>query len=198
MSTYDGPGQASPYVPPPPPPPARRGRSPWLWVAVGCGLLLLLGFGGCGALFYIVGQRAAETAKRPVTKEQVLGSLGKVPIYPGAQLDLKASQRLRVVSEAANVFGNVFSGGKLQAGMAAFQAPAPPEKVSQWYDEQFEGWQKADTRPQPGLGTDAVKITHARQYQRGNSTVQVQVGRRDDQRSGSYLILFVISGDAQK
>ncbi len=189
MSTDEGPGGT-----PHPPAPGRRGRSPWLWVGAGCGLLLLLTFGGCAALFYVVGRQAGETARQPLTRQQVLRSLGGTPIYPGAQVDLPLSKRLRTVSETANKFTGLFSGGKAKTGIGVFRVPAPPDKVMGWYDARFEGWRKVEASRPLGAGEGTVTITDTRRYLRGDRQVLVQVGRAKGSDKGAYLILFVLSG----
>lgn len=190
MSFDSGPGAVLP--------PFRRGRSPWLWVGLGCGLLLLVTFGGCAAFVYVVGKRAAEAVDRPLSKQQVIEALQKTPVYPGAQVDLPTSKQMLVVSEIANKTTGLVSGGKIKTGIGAFSVPAPPDKIIAWYDTQFAGWQKTNARSQPGLTNDTINVSASRQYARGGKQVQVQVGRRSGQEKESHLVLIVVSGIGQE
>lgn len=185
----------SDYVPPPPQLTPRRGRSPWTWIGLGCGLLILLTFGGCFAAYFSVRNRMAEESKRPLTEAQVLESLRPLPVYPGARVDLEGSRALRAGSSVVGAF----TLGKIRTGAGMFRAPAPPDKILAWYDAKLAGWRRMEsTGMRPG-----TRPQHARQYQQGDKQALVQIqqapgaaGRPSPAGKGtdSVLTLMLISG----
>lgn len=188
--------QTAPYVPPPPPP--RQGRSPWLWVGLGCGLLVLLTFGGCVAATLLVGNRMQEEMRRaekePLTEQQVRAALRPVPIYPGAKVDIPETKMLRVVTKTVGGFTRALTRGKMTMEMAVFRAPAPPDKVIGWYDTKFADWRKLDPRSGGVFSGQTEAITDSRGYARGDQQVIVQVGPHRGEEKRSRLKLFLLSG----
>lgn len=177
------------YVPPPAP--ARTGRSPWLWIGLGCGLLVLLTFGGCALSVFLIGKQVAREQKRPITRQGVLQSVRPIPVYPGAQVDLEQSKALR----AGGSVVSLFSLGKVRTEMAAFVTPAPPEKVIAWYDSKMADWQRVkNTRRSAPMGA-SPQGGEMRQYQRGDKQALVQVRKVSGQgQERSLLVLMLISG----
>jgi hypothetical protein len=201
MSTSNGPGQTSPYLPPEPP--ARRGTSPWVWVAAGCGLLTLLTIGGCIAFGTVFINRATqavrESERTPLTEQQVRAGLGDTPLYPGAKIDIPASKRLRAVAGTAGGFMGALSGGKIKITSGALRTPAPAAKVLSWYETKFSGWRRVE-RSRGAIPSDAGGRFEARQFQRGDRMVQVQIGtpREGAQAGGTLINLIVFSGLPQQ
>jgi len=116
------------YVPPPPPDAGRRSTSPWVYVGVGCLALVLLVMGGIGFMVW----KFSRMITAPVDKQEVLRSLGPVPVYPKATFD-------EMTTKIANTTGSLMKGalgGKTMVG-AAFRAPAAPNTVITWYDAQL-------------------------------------------------------------
>lgn len=88
-------GQSGAYAPPPPDA-AKRGRSPWFYVGIGCGLILLLIVGSCAAISI----KFASEFNKPFNKQEAVQKLGDVPIYPGAQVDEMQSKAGQVALKA--------------------------------------------------------------------------------------------------
>jgi hypothetical protein len=186
----------SDYVPPPPQLSPRSGRSPWMWIGLGCGLLALITFGGCFAGIFVVRNRMAAESKRPLTEGQVIASLRPLPVYPGARVDLEGSRALRA---GGSVVG-AFTLGKIRTGTGMFRVPAPPDKILAWYDAKLAGWRRVESR---GIRPGGARPQHARQYQQGERQALVQIqqapgaaGRASPAGKGtdSVLTLMLISG----
>ena len=190
-------GQAAPYLPPTPPALARRGTSPWLWVAMGCLLLTVLMFGSCATIAYFGGKRIAESMKaadrQPLSAQQVLMDLNGVPIYPGAEVDVPTSKTMRAVIGSVGGLMGSFTGGKMKMATGAFVAPAAPETVIAWYDQQFDGWHSTLGKKTPAFGNSG-HVTASRSYMRGDRQVQVQVSPANGQRGRSLIVLTQMSG----
>ncbi len=200
MSTYNDPGPPSPYIPPPPPP-ARRGRSPWLWIGLGCGLLSLVVFAGCTMLLYVGGKQIADEVqkaeKKPLTEKEVLLDLKEIPIYPGSKVDLPLSKKMRGVSGGINGILGRIPGQNISFSIGAFTTPAVPEKVVKWYDTKFKDWrQTIPDRPQKPGGN--VTVSESRQYTRAGTQVSVEIGQAGGGQKSSKLILTVIRGMPQQ
>ena len=91
--SMNGSGQFASYTPPTPSlePPGRRPKSPWLYVSLGCGFLVLLAFGGCVGAGVMLSNKVNQEMKLPVTEAQVTHDLGDMPRYPGAKLDTQTT-----------------------------------------------------------------------------------------------------------
>ena len=199
------PGQAAPYYPPPPAP-ARRGRSPWVWVGLGCGLVSLLFIGGCLTVAFVGGKRLVEQVEQsqnqPLTEQEVRRALEGTPIYPDARVDIPMSKTLRAVASVTSGITGALTGGRGKMAAGAFRAPAPPPKVIAWYDQKFAGWQRGNAGARMiDLGRQdnenrGVEMTERRQYTnaKNGQQVQVQVGRLRGDDQNSLVTLIVISG----
>ena len=89
-----------------PPPPSRRGTSPWVWVGLGCGLLVLLTVGGCIAFISYAGRNFAQMMEEEQKKwnlaEEILGmvrnadgALVPAPPKPPARKSRRKKPELR-------------------------------------------------------------------------------------------------------
>ncbi len=193
------------YAPPPPPP--KRKMSPWAWVGIGCGLFTLLSLGGCFALFSVARNRFQTAMKQPITEQGVAASLGGVPIYPGARLDMDMT---RVIRATFGIVGGL-SGGKVTFNCGVYRVPAiAPEKLAAWYAAKLKaaGW-KTMPRPPAGFNNQRQGITEQSQYAKGDQQVVVQIGSAsamragksggggasgDGAKTGSTLILTAVKG----
>lgn len=176
-----GTGTTGGYYAPPPPPPARK-MSPWAWVGIGCGLFTLLAFGGCFALFSVAKNRFQETMKQPITEQSVAVSLGGVPVYPGARLDMDMT---RVIRATFGIVGGL-SGGKVTFNTGVYRVPAiAPDKLAAWYATKLKaaGW-KTMPRPPAGFNNRQQGISEQSQYGKGDQQVVVQIGSASAMRGG--------------
>jgi hypothetical protein len=125
-----GPAEYAAYTSPPPP---ARPRSPWLYVGLGCGLTLLLLFGGCIAVVSLGVSRLKAEQRRPIDPTEISRSLGNTPRYPGAQVDLVASRTVRIFVPLYKAVFTADSGGG-----GAFRTADPFLKVLTFYDGQLQ------------------------------------------------------------
>jgi hypothetical protein len=193
------------YPPPssylPPPPPVRSRRSPWLWVALGCGLLALLLLGGVvgvGYLFVRNTQRELQKAQNePLSEAQVRAAIGDTPLYPGARPDIATSKQMRGIVRAAGGITGVVSGGKIKTAAAAFLVPATPNKVLAWYTREMEGWELADDQQRIRAGGEdnaARGFRQSRAYRRGDRQIQITVGGDSEAAKTSSLTFLIFEG----
>jgi hypothetical protein len=153
------------YVPPPPPATSRR--SPWLYVALGCGLFTVLLVGGCVAFISIAGNKLAQEMKKPLDKAALQREMADVPTYPGAKIDEKSTKA------AGAVFG--FMKGMMKKGQsmtfAAYTTPDDDAKVLAWYDKAMTaaGYQRAKGTAKSG------NVEEQRMYRKGDVIVMVQI-----------------------
>ncbi len=158
-----------------PPPPAARGRSPWLYVGLGCGLLVLLSFVGC----LVAGKKIADgfsaSAKQPFDAPKAVAALKTegIPVYPGATVNEEMSKALRATFSVFEGFPGMSS---MKFNSVAFTSPGTDEEIADWYDKKLPaaGW-KASTAKSPYSGNGAnVRIQH--QYIKGTTQLLVQIG----------------------
>ena len=162
------PGQYGAYTPPPPP--AAR-RSPWLWVALGCGGAVLLGFVGCASISAVFMNRMKTEMAKPLDKSAIMKGLKDTPLYPGATLDENGTK-------GAHVGIGLFKGMGGKAGevinsmeVAAFKTPDSSDKILAWYDTTLtsKGFKPVRSQQSPVSGGEQ------RSYLRGNDIVMVQI-----------------------
>ena len=182
-SPFGGPNGA--YVPPPPPP---SKKSPWLFVGLGCGLLILLSFGGCVLLLGSVGKNIAAEMKKPLDTKAVLADLGDIPKYPDAQLSENMTKAQRAV------FGNAIMKAAMKGNepkVAAFQTKDGVDKVLTWYDKAMDkaGYEPAASTKFPNMGNGSAD---QKQYRKGADGVVVQVQRNTADETGKNPTLIVV------
>lgn len=110
------------YVPPPPPSAVKRGKSPWFFVGMGCLGLVLLTLGLIGYSAF----KVMDAMKQPAT------SLGDVPIYPKAKLDVPMT---KVVQGTAAVTRMIT--GKQSFAASVYRVSVTPEAAVTWYDTEM-------------------------------------------------------------
>ena len=175
------------YVPPPPPA-ARRGKSPWFFVGMGCLGLFLVTIG----LISYSAYKVMGVLKQPITSAGVVQSLGDVPIYPNAKLDMTMT---KVIQGTAAVTQMVTGKNTFSAGV--FQVPVTPEAAVSWYDtEMVKRGYVANKVRQSSVGQ---KLQSQVQRQYSSKTIKeiviVQAGltpeeQRTDPKNGTMLILM--------
>lgn len=96
-----------PGAPPPAPAPpsasapAKKGLSPWAWIAIGCGSLVVLGgiaFVALGVFVFRAGQEAVEEATGGRGLGEVLEDFRDNPARTGAELVIRANPDLEFIS----------------------------------------------------------------------------------------------------
>ena len=179
------PGQYGAYTPPPPP--AAR-RSPWLWVALGCGGAVLLGFVGCASISAVFMNRMKTEMSKPLDKAAIKKGLKDTPIYPGATLDENGTK-------GAHVGIGLFKGMGGKAGevinsmeIAAFKTPDSADKILAWYDTTLtkDGYKQVRSQQSPVSGGEQ----HS--YQRGSDVVMVQIPQST--RGVSFILTRAAEG----
>lgn len=172
LSGRAGDGQFGAYVPPPP---ASSGRSPWLYVALGCGIFTLLIFGGCiGAGIYF-GNKVKQQINKPLDKEALAKELSDVPIYPNAKLDEKTTKILQATTG--------FTKGLMKDGQsmafAAYISADDDSQILKWYDKNMvgAGYKAISTQESESTGTTA---SHS--FSKGDVVVVIQIpaGKSED------------------
>jgi hypothetical protein len=154
----------------------KKGRSPWMWVGLGCGLTVLLAFGGCVALMGVIGQRAAQEMGKPITQRDVMAELGDIPVYQPSTFDETMTKGVR--------FGSSLFPGKMVTAVA-FDTPDEPDKIIDWYQQQLSerGYQKLQSQP-----TFNSKITQAN-FKKGSQSIIVQI---QDAKAGGQKYTMVL------
>ena len=143
MSDF-GSGQYAGYSPPPPPRPASK--SPWLYISLGCGMMILLLFGGCVAVGVVFTNKMKASMKTPLNATEINATLGDTPRYPNATLNIPMSKAMRVPMGMFNVmFGSASGGGAVFATSDSF----PTVKV--WYDGKLQAGGYTPTKSQGKL-----------------------------------------------
>ena len=136
-----------------PPPPPRRGRSPWAWVAMGCGGLTLLGFGGCAVFVWSVTNQVRQEMAKPFVEAEAIASIGDIPRYPGATIDPEASKAARggLLAMRRMIPAN-------RQGVLALRSTDPDEKIMGWYEQQMtkNGYKRREMREQSGRNTQVM------------------------------------------
>lgn len=176
--------QNAPYIPPPPPP---SRKSPWLSVGLGCGLLILLSFGGCVILGMNMGKQIAADMQKPLDKQAVLAGMGDIPKYPGAQLSEMMTKAQR------SVFNNPLMSAAMKGNkpeVAAFETKDDTTKVAAWYDKAMDkaGYEPSTSTTLPNMGNGA---TEQKQYRKGADGAVIQV-QRNTKSTSEYPTLIVI------
>jgi hypothetical protein len=173
--SYNNPGGA--YVPPPPP--AAR-RSPWMFVGIGCGALVLIAVIGMAVLFGNLSKTIGEEMKKPFDVVQVKKSLKDMPEYPNAQFDETMSKAVR---GGLSIFAKMMPAEETVA--IGYKTSDTPDKVLTWFDENMpkHGY-VADTSG----GQANVKQN---QYKKGNDRVIVQA---QEQQGGTVISVIRFNG----
>jgi hypothetical protein len=155
----------------------KKGRSPWIWVGLGCGLTALLAFGGCVALLGIVGQKAAREMGKPLTQKDALAKLGDIPIYQPSTFD-------ELMTKGAQIGSSLVPGGFI-AGSAAFDTNDEPAKVLAWYQQALtaKGYHQLPNQP-----TFNSNLTQA-SFQKESDSILVQV---QDASKGTHKYTFLL------
>jgi hypothetical protein len=138
----------------------KKPRSPWMWVGLGCGVTVLLTFGGCMAFLGFVGNRAAQEISKPLDQKEVLDKLGNIPIYQPSTFNEMMTKGVRIGS-------SLFPGDRFSA--AAFDTSDEPKQVIDWYQQQLQavGYKKIQS-------SSDNQITQA-SFQKGSESIVVQV-----------------------
>ena len=143
--SVNGPGQYGGYTPPPPSMNGmpRKGRSPWVYVGLGCGGLAVLSFAGCVAFGVIIANKAKQEMSRPVSEASIKQGLGDVLVYPDAQLDVNTTHGMNITMP---IFRKLFS-SKDDGTVGVFRSEDSLDKVLSWYDKKLtaKGFKKAST-----------------------------------------------------
>ncbi|MBC8103487.1 MAG: hypothetical protein H7Z41_12990 [Cytophagales bacterium] len=185
----------SPAYIPPPPAPARRGRSPWFFVGMGCLALVLLTFGLVGYGVY----RGVSAYNQPVTNEEVVRSLGGIPLYPNAKLDLETTKATRAASGLTSMMM-----GKQTFAAAAFRVSVTPEVAVKWYDAELTRLGYVATRARQSSVGQKMENQTMHQYfnDKQKEIVMVQAGiapddgrdGRADSKDATMLIVMRLTG----
>jgi hypothetical protein len=154
----------------------KKGRSPWMWVGLGCGLTVLLAFGGCVALMGVIGQRAAQEMGKPITQKEAMAKLGDIPIYKPSTFDENMTKGVR--------FSSSLMPGEMMTA-AAFGTSDEPDKIIDWYQKQLSerGYQKLQSQP-----TFNSKITQAN-FKKDSESILVQI---HDATTGGHKYTMVL------
>ncbi len=176
--------QNAPYVPPPPPP---SRKSPWLFVGLGCGLLMLLSFGGCILFVGNLGKNIAADMQKPLDKKAVMASMGDVPMYPDAPLSEMMTKAQR------SVFNNPLMKGAMKGNtmeVAAFETKDSAEKVGEWYDKAMDkaGYEPMKSTKMPNMGNGSAE---QKQYRKGADAVLIQAQPSKGSSSAATTIVIV-------
>ena len=133
-----------------------------MWVGLGCGVTVLLTFGGCVAFLGFVGNRAAQEMSKPLNQKEVIAKLGDTPIYQPSTFN-------EIMTKGARIGSSLFPGEMISA--AAFDTSDEPNQIIDWYQQQLteQGYQKL-----PGQSKANSKITQA-SFQKGSESIIVQV-----------------------
>lgn len=131
-----------------------------MWVGLGCGVTILLTFGGCVAFLGFVGNRAAQEISKPLDSKEVLDKLGDTPIYQPSTFN-------ELMTKGARIGGSLFPGVMVSA--AAFDTSDEPKQVIDWYQEQL-----ADAGYKKIQSSSNNQITQAG-FQKGSESIIVQV-----------------------
>ena len=123
----NGPGQFGGYTPPPPPPSSKK--SPWLYVGLGCGALILLSFGGC----VLAGVALKNTLTKPVDLAAAKASMGDTPVYPGSKLDETFTRAGGFVGMAMKAAVHAET-----SAVAGYSSPDPISKVFPYFESQLK------------------------------------------------------------
>lgn len=168
------------YTPPPLP---RRGLSPWAYVGIGCGVLTLIGFGGCA----YVAVSITQAMNQPLDKKAALAELDDIPLYPGVQLDETTTKATRT---SVGFFRFATQG---RMAIVAFRSPDAPGKVLNWYAEKMpaSGYSQG-----PSGHTEITGRSQAEQvrYLKNDIDVIVQAQPSPEGGSGTMLILMRMRG----
>ncbi|MES2460640.1 MAG: hypothetical protein V4671_08645 [Armatimonadota bacterium] len=179
------------YVPPPPAP-AKRGRSPWFFVGMGClGLVLItLGLVGYGAY------QMVTAINRPVTNDEVVRSLGGVPIYPNAKLDMATTKVIQGTAAMTRMIT-----GKQTFAAGVFRTSVTPDQAVVWYDVELKklGYEPTNAR-QPSIGQKMEnQVMHQYFKKKAKEIVIVQAGvvpedKKTDPADATMLIVMRMIG----
>jgi hypothetical protein len=171
MSQYDT-GKFADYTPPPPPP--RSAKSPWLWVGLGCGGLLLLGFGGCAAFVATIGTKMKAEMAKPYDPAATQAAMGDTPVYPGSTQDEMTTKALRVMEPMMKL---KFSSATI-AGVA-YNTSDDFTKVAAWYSEKL---QKAGYTPKK-------EDANLDEYQKGEEIITLQDSKNKVSGRTTFMIM---------
>lgn len=138
----------------------KKPRSPWMWVGLGCGITVLLTFGGCVAFLGFVGNRAVQEVSKPLDQKEVLDKLGDTPIYQPSTFN-------EMMTKGARIGSSLFPGEMVSA--AAFDTSDEPTQVIDWYQQQLQatGYKKIQS-------SSTNQITQAG-FQKASESIIVQV-----------------------
>jgi hypothetical protein len=131
-----------------------------MWVGLGCGVTILLTFGGCVAFLGFVGNRAVQEVSKPLDQKEVLDKLGDTPIYQPSTFN-------EMMTKGARIGSSLFPGEMVSA--AAFDTSDEPTQVIDWYQSQLQasGYKKIQSNSNN-------QITQAG-FQKGSENIIVQV-----------------------
>lgn len=176
--SMNGPGQYASYTPPTPSlePPGRKPKSPWLYVSLGCGFLILLAFGGCVGAGVMFSNRMKQEMSQPVTEAQATRDIGDTPRYPGAKLDTQTTHAARL----AMTLMKTLVGAKGESGGAGFTTPDSFLKVLTWYDEKLRALGYKPGKEQSNGYT----------YQKGTEVLMLQSTRTAKTDTGTQFMIL--------
>jgi len=172
-------GQSGAYTPPPPAD-VKRGRSPWFYVGIGCGLILLLLVGSCAAFSV----KVASMMNQPFNVQQEVQKLG-VPAYPGAQVD-------ETQSKAGRATLQIMKGAMkaTQSTVVAFRTDDLSGEVFAFYDNSLN---KAGFKQVRG-GAQARANQHMYVNAKSRSMVMVQVQDSPGEKGERTIVVMRFDG----
>lgn len=167
--------------------PGKKASSLWRSLGIGCGVLAVLGLGGCIGLAVLV-KGAIDTPIDPQKNLAIL-TAAKIPVYPGAKLDARFSQiNGKMFSTMTS-----FTGGKAKVATAALDVPAPALTVRRWYGEKLPplGFKEETSQENVAVGTRVDQV----QWSRGEEKLFIQYATSPDSpKTASVVTLARITG----
>ncbi len=128
--------------------------------------------------------------------QEVVKSLGNVPLYPKAKLDMQMTKVIQGTAAVTSMFT-----GKQSFAAGVFRVPVTPQIAVSWYDAELAKLGYVPTKArQPSVGQKMEnQIMHQYFKKKGNEIIMVQAGvvpeeRRADPDAATMLIVMRITG----
>jgi len=185
MSYTDGGNTPNNNYQPPLPTPPKAGRSPFVYVAAGCGLLTLITMGGCIMLAVNVKNKMVQEQNKPLSVATVEQDLKDIPKPKGAVVDIKQSKVYRATFKAGEAVGF----GKVKTTAGVYTVKGEPEDIVAWYDKVMiskEGWEVAPGKT--SFQNQKTGVRTQRQYIKGKNQLMVMVGPATEEKKSSLIL----------